>query len=85
VPARPVDVGALLDIAGDVAVSWSWTEDDGGRFDDHVPPEFLDPARVLEVHVMDAAIDAIDDKVDPLAHLVSSQPFGQDPADDPFA
>ena len=70
-PARPVDVVALLDIAGDVAVGRSWTGDNWGGFDDHVPPDLLDPARVLELHVMDPAIDAVDDQVDALAHLVS--------------
>ena len=34
---------------------------------------------------MDAAIDAVDDQVDPLAHLVSGQALGQDPADDLLA
>ena len=85
VPARPVCAVVLLCIDGDVAVGRSWTGDDWGRFDDHVPPELLDPARVLELHVMDAAIDAVDDQVDALAHLVSGQAFGQDLADDPLA
>jgi hypothetical protein len=34
---------------------------------------------------MDRAIDAIDDQVDPLAHLVSGQAIGQNPADDLLA
>ena len=33
---------------------------------------------------MDPAIDAVDDQVDALAHLVSGQALGQDPADDPL-
>ena len=41
--------------------------------------------RVLELHVMDAAIDAVDDQVNPLAHLVSGQALGQNPADDLLA
>jgi hypothetical protein len=85
VPARPVDVAALLDIAGDVAVGWSWTGDDWDRFDDHVPPDLLDPGWVLELDVMDAAIDAVDNQVDQLAHLVPGQALGQDPADDLLA
>ena len=85
VPARPVDAVVSLDIAGDVAVGRSWTGDDWSRFDDHVPPDLLDPARFLELHVMDPAIDAVDDQVDPFADLVSGQAFGQDPADDLFA
>ena len=84
-PARPVDAVVLLSIAGDVAVGWSRTADDGGGLDDNVPPDLLDPARVLELHVMDPAIDAVDDQVDALAHLVSRQAFGQDPADDLLA
>jgi hypothetical protein len=51
VPARPVDAVVLLGIAGDIAIGTSWTGDDWGRFDDHVPPDVLDPARVLEFHV----------------------------------
>ena len=43
VPARPVDAVVLLGIAGDVAVGRSWTGDDWGRFDDHVPLDLLDP------------------------------------------
>src|SRR5579859_560254 len=85
VAARPVDAIVLLGIAGDVAVGRSWAGHDWGRFDDHVAPDLLDPARLLELDVMDPAIDAVDDQVDPLAHLVSSQAFGQDPADDPLA
>jgi hypothetical protein len=53
-----------------------------GLLDDHVPPDLLDPARLLELHVVEPAIDAVDDQVDALAHLVSRQAFGQDPADD---
>ena len=34
---------------------------------------------------MDSAIDAVDDQVDPLAHLVSGQALAQDPADDLLA
>ena len=85
VPARPVDAVVLLGIGGDVAVGRSWTGDNGSGFDDHVPPDLFDPARVLELHVMDPAIDAVDDQVDPLAHLVSGQALGQDPADDLLA
>lgn len=33
---------------------------------------------------MDPAIDAIDNQVDPLAHLVSGKAFGQDPAHNLF-
>src|SRR5579872_6083511 len=85
VPARPVDVGALLDIAGDVAVGRPWTGNDWGCFNDHVSSHLLDPRRVLELHVMDPAIDAVDDQVDALAHLVSGETLGQDPADDLLA
>src|SRR5579863_5099810 len=84
-PTRPVDVVALLEIAGDVAVGRSWTKDDWGRFDDHVPHELFDRAGVLELHVMDPAIDAVDDQVDALAHLISGEALGQDPADDLLA
>jgi hypothetical protein len=83
--ARPVDAGVLPGIAGNVAVGRSWTGDDWGRFDDHVPPDLLDPARVLDLHVVDPAIDAVDDQVDALAHLVSGQALGQHPADDLLA
>ena len=38
-----------------------------------------------ELHVMGAAIDAVDDQVNPLAHLVSCQVLGQDPAGDLLA
>jgi hypothetical protein len=34
---------------------------------------------------MDAAIDAVDDQVDPLAHLVPGQALGDDAADDLLA
>jgi hypothetical protein len=85
VPARPVDAVVLLGIGSDVAVGRSWTGDSWSRFDDHVPPDLLDPARILKLHVMDAAIDAVDDEMDPFAHLVSRQAFGQDPADDLLA
>jgi len=47
--------------------------------DDHVPPHLFDPARVLELDVMDPAIDAVDNQVDPLAHLVPGKALGQDP------
>jgi hypothetical protein len=85
VPARPVYVVVLLSIGGDVAVGRSWTGDDWGRLDDHVAPDLLDPAGVLELHVVDTAIDAVDNQVNPLAHLVSGQTLGQDPADDLLA
>src|SRR5579872_4137620 len=61
VPARPVDAVVLPGIAGNVAVGRSWTGDRGCCFNDHVPPDLLDPTRILELHVMDPAIDAIDD------------------------
>ena len=54
--------------------------DNGSGFDNHVPPHLFDPARVLELDVMDPAIDAVDNQVDPLAHLVPGKAFGQDPA-----
>jgi len=82
VPARPVDAVVLLSIAGDVAVGWSRTADDGGGLDDNVPPDLLDPARVLELHVMDPAIDAVDDQVNPLAHLGPGETFRQGPTND---
>ena len=82
VPARPVDAVILRRIGGDVAVSRSWTGDNGSGFDDHVPPHLFDPAWVLKLDVMDPAIDAIDNQMDPLAHLVSGKAFGQDPAHD---
>ena len=85
VPARPIDAVVFRGIGGDVAVGRSWTGDDGSRFDDHVPPHLLDPARVLELDVMDPAIDTVDDQVDPFAHLVSGEALGQDPADDLLA
>jgi len=53
VPARPVDTIVLLGIGCDVAVRRPWTGDNGCHFDDHVLPHPLDPARVLELHVMD--------------------------------
>jgi hypothetical protein len=34
---------------------------------------------------MDPAIDAVDNQVDPLAHLVAGKAFGQDPTDDLLA
>jgi hypothetical protein len=85
VPARPVDAIAVGRIGSDVAVGRSWAGDNGRGLNDQVPPDLLDPARVLELHVMDPAIDAVDDQVDALAHLVSGQAFGQDPADDLLA
>src|SRR5579863_7311139 len=57
--ARPVDAVALGSIGSDVAVSRSWTRDNWGRFDDHVPPHLFDPVRVLELDVMHPAIDAV--------------------------
>ena len=33
---------------------------------------------------MDPAIDAVDNQVDPFAHLVPGKALGQDPADDPL-
>ena len=82
VQARPIDAVILHGIGSDVAVGWSWTGDDWGRFDDHVPPHLFDPGRVFEFDVMEPAIDAVDDQVDPLAHLVSGEALGKDPADD---
>ena len=84
VPARPVDAVVFSRIGRDVAVSRSWTGDDWGRFDDHVPSDLLDPARVLELDVMDPAIDAVDDEVDPLIHLVPGEAFGQNPTHNLF-
>jgi hypothetical protein len=34
---------------------------------------------------MDPAIDAVDDKMDPFAHLISGQALAQDPTDDLLA
>src|SRR5690348_11884093 len=63
VPARLVDAVVFVGIAGNVAVGRSWTGHDWGRFDDHVPPDLLDPARLLEFHVIDPAIDAVDHQI----------------------
>ena len=85
VSARPVEAIVFGGIAGDVAIGRSWTGDDWSGFDDHVPPDLLDPARVPELYVMDPAIDTIDDQVNPFAHLVSGEALGQDPTDDLLA
>ena len=85
VPARPVDAIAVGRVGSDVAVSRSWTRDNRSGFHDDVPPHLFDPVRVLELDVMNAAIDAVDDQIDPLAHLVSGQALGQDAADDLLA
>jgi hypothetical protein len=70
VPARPVDAIAVGRIGSDVAVSRSWPRDNWSGFDDHVPPNLFDPVRVFKFDVVDPAIDAVDNQVDPLAHLV---------------
>src|SRR5205085_3942829 len=85
VPARPVDAIAVGRVGSDVAVGRSWTRANRSGFNDDVPPHLFDPVRVLELDVMNAAIDAVDDQIDPLAHLVSGQALGQDAADDLLA
>src|ERR1700756_4340200 len=80
VPAPPVDAAIFGRISGDVAVGRSWTRDNGSGFDDYLPLHFFDPARVLELDVMDPAINAVDNQVDPLAHLVAGKALGQNPA-----
>lgn len=84
-PARPVDAIVFYRIGSNVAVSRSWTRDKGSGFDDHVPPHLLDPVRVLEFDMVDPAVDAVDNQVDPLAHLVPGKALGQDPTDDLLA
>jgi hypothetical protein len=44
------------------------TGGNGRGFDDHVAPQVFDPGWVLELYMMDSAIDAVDDQIDPLAH-----------------
>src|SRR2546430_6843339 len=85
VPTRPVDAVAVDRIGSDIAVSRSRTRDNGSGFDDHVPPHLFDPARVLELDVMDPAIDAVDDQMDALAQLVPGKALGQDSTDDLLA
>jgi hypothetical protein len=83
--ARPVDTAVFRRIGGDVAVGRPWTRDDWSGFNNHVPSHLFDPARVLELDVMDFAIDAVDDQMDPLAQLVvPRKAFGQDPAHNLF-
>src|SRR6266404_711593 len=56
-----------------------------GYLGDHAAPHLLDRVGAGEFHVMDPAIDAVDDEIDPLAHLVASQPLADHPADDVLA
>jgi hypothetical protein len=70
---------------GDVAVGRSWTGDDGRGFDDHAPADLVDPARILELHVMNPAVNTVDDQAEPLARLVPGKASGQDPAHDLLA
>ena len=80
-----LDAIVLRGIGGDVAVGRPWTGDRGCGFNDHVPPYLFDRGWILELHVMDSAIDTVDDQVDPFIHLLAGKTFGQNPANDLLA
>src|SRR5262245_57626246 len=85
VPAGPVDPIAVDRIGSGAAVSRSSSLDNGRGVDDHVPPHLFDSARVLELDVMDPAIDAVDNQMDALAHLGPCKALGQNATDDLLA
>jgi hypothetical protein len=84
-PARLIDAGPFLGHEGDVPVGVSRPRDGWGGLDDHALPHLLDRRRAGEFHVMDPAVNAIDDEVDALAHLVAGQSFPDHPAGDTLA
>ena len=58
--------------------SGSRTRDGRRHLHDHVASDVLQMRSVGKFHVMDAAVDAVDDQIDLLVHLIAGQPFGQD-------
>jgi hypothetical protein len=82
-PARSVDAVVLRGIGGDIAVGRSGAGDNGVRLRRSCPPYFLGPVRVFELHVV--AINAVDDPIDSIAHLIPGQALGQNPANDLLA
>jgi hypothetical protein len=62
VPGRPVETAIFFDIDGDVAVSGPRTGHAGCDHHNHVPPNLVVMGGVRELHVMDPAVNAIDDQ-----------------------
>ena len=59
--------------------------DDRLRLDDHPAANIVKALRLGELDVMDAPVDAVDDQIDPLPHLVAGQSLAEDTADDRLA
>ena len=79
--ARAVDA-RLVGHVGDVQISRPRTSNHRRHLDDHAPAHVLDAGRISELQMMDPAVHAIDDQIDPLAHLVAGQSLAEDTADD---
>ena len=78
--ARTVDA-CLAGHVGDVQISRPRMGNRRRHLDDHAPPNVLDAGRISELKMMDPAVHAIDDQIDPLAHLIAGQSLAEDTAD----
>jgi hypothetical protein len=78
--ARAVDA-CLVGHVGDVQISRPRTGNHRRHLDNHAPADVLDAGRISELQMMDPAVHAIDDQVDPLTHFVAGQSFAKDTAD----
>ena len=72
----------LVRHVGDVQISRSRARGHRAHLDDHAPAHVVDAGRIGELQMMNPAVHAIDDQIDPLAHLVAGQPLADDAADD---
>jgi hypothetical protein len=83
--ARPIDPIFSARIKGNVAISG--TRSGNGRPDlhDHIPSDVRETGGVGEFNMMDAAINPIDDEINPLIHSVAGETLGEDAARNFFA
>ena len=70
VPAGPVDLVLLAGVEGNIAISGPWTGSGRPHLHDHVAADVLQMRSIGKLHVMDAAINAVDHEIDPLVHLI---------------
>ena len=80
--AGSVNAAIALGDDGDVAIRRPRLGDDRLRLDDHASANVVEALRLGELNVMDASVDAIDDQIDLLPHLVAGQSLAEDAADD---
>ncbi len=86
--ARPLQMGARAVDAcrvghvGDVQISRPRSGNHRRHLDDQALPNVLDAGRISELQMMDPAVHAIDDQVDPLTHFVAGQSLAEDTAND---